>query len=352
VGHGEGHAGAAEDGAVEGGEGGDHHGHGHESSAGVAEDARRRGRRDIVGGGDFDRLQDVEIGQVDAGIEDEHHGDAAHHGARDGAPGVANLASRQGEIVPAVVGPERGDEGGGETTDADRARQALTEVGPGAVAPGEGGHGERRDEKQLEDGEDGLHLAAMTHAKVVDGGNEANHGRAHEMFAGDRAEPSGMEDGLVELRPEETGGAGEAGADGRDRGGADDPEHAPAEQKPEERTEAVANIDVLAARRRPHRAELGVGQSAGQREEAAEHPGQENPADAVHGDDHFPRDEKDAGADEGAHHHGRALEQPERAHQAIGRELEFRRGVAHVVSTLTRYPTAKVVRVPATTNQV
>src|SRR5205085_6587794 len=64
----------------------------------------------------------------------------------------------------------------------------------------------------------------------------------------------------------------EDGGEGGDRGAADDEELEPAPEEPEESPVPLAQQDVVAARLRVEGDDLGVGEGADQREQAAEDP--------------------------------------------------------------------------------
>ena len=102
----------------------------------------------------------------------------------------------------------------------------------------------------------------------------------------------------------------------RDRGdGAalDDEEQRPAVQEAGERMQSVAQVDVLAARLGKERAELGVGERAGQRDRAAGDPRPQHEQRRVETLRDDVGSDEDAGADDPPDHHHRGVEGTERA---------------------------------------
>ncbi len=117
--------------------------------------------------------------------------------------------------------------------------------------------------------------------------------------------------GLADVQPD---AAEELGERDRHRGveaALDDQEHRPAVEEAGERTERLAQKDVLPARLGHHRAQLAVGERAEQRERATDEPQPE--VDAGSGDEpgHDRGRDEDARADHRAHDQRRGAEHPE-----------------------------------------
>ena len=131
AGGGEGDARAGHDGSVEGDEDAEGHGRGDESCAARAGDDGERGDGGTFAGGDLRGGQDVLNGRVGGHEQYAHDEESADE--RDGqrALGASHFAGDHGEVVPSVVGPERGDEGEHESAEAAGCvGQAGGEVAP------------------------------------------------------------------------------------------------------------------------------------------------------------------------------------------------------------------------------
>ena len=90
-----------------------------------------RGDRRPLAGGNLRGGQDVLDGRI--GGHEEHADDKQSADERDGqaALGAAHFAGHHGQVVPPVIGPERGDKGEHEAAEAaGRVRQRCGEVRP------------------------------------------------------------------------------------------------------------------------------------------------------------------------------------------------------------------------------
>ena len=106
------------------------HGRGHEAGSAGSGDDRQGGNRGALAGCDLRGGQDVLDGGV--GGHEEHADDeqAADERDRQAAFGMAHFAGHHGEVVPAVVGPQGGDEGEHEAAEsAHCVGQTCGEVG-------------------------------------------------------------------------------------------------------------------------------------------------------------------------------------------------------------------------------
>ncbi len=132
---------------------------------------------------------------------------------------------------------------------------------------------------------------------------------------------------LIEERERGKGSqdAHESDGEGRDGRGLGDGEPRPGVEKAGQRPVGVANVDIFASGLRLHRAKLGVGDGARQRQHAADDPGEiDQPcrADRLH---HLRRHQENAAADDGADDDRAGV-----AHAQIAREL----GSGSVISRL------------------
>ena len=111
----------------------------------------------------------------------ENADDAEAADERDGqaALGVAHFAGDHGEIVPAVVGPERGDQRDHESAEAaDGVGAEGGEVAPRAVlADVKQKPAMTRMSTPLSHGEDELEVAGLLDAEVVESGHEPGDAR-------------------------------------------------------------------------------------------------------------------------------------------------------------------------------
>ena len=137
---------------------------------------------------------------------------------------------------------------------------------------------------------------------------------------------------------------------------------------------SVANVNVLAARLRPHGAKFGIGQRAEEREQSADQPGQIyqfRGADRLH---HLGRDQEYAAADDGADYDRGGVADAEVAGefvragrdgmwQVLRHDKRLKASCESFASTrvmrftpsaseLAVYPTANVTTVPMATYQV
>ena len=110
AGGGKGNASAAHDRSVERDEDGEGHGGGHKARSGMAGDDGERSHGRPLAGGDLRGGQNVLDGGV--GGHEEHADDEQAADQRDGQAALRPLhfAGHHGQVVPAVVGPESGDE--------------------------------------------------------------------------------------------------------------------------------------------------------------------------------------------------------------------------------------------------
>jgi len=120
-----------------------------------------RGGQNVLDGG---------VGGHEQNADDEKAADE-----RDGqaALGAAYFAGDHGEVVPSVVGPERGDERGHESADAaDSVWQPGGEVGERASDGSETEAGDDQDQDHFQGGEDDLKIRGLLDAEIVESGNE------------------------------------------------------------------------------------------------------------------------------------------------------------------------------------
>ena len=121
------------------------------------------------------------------------HVERAHDGhpgdQRDGniPLGLANLARHHVEIVPAIVGPESGDQRRHEARDASLcARERAREIAPAAAAISEAHHHDAHDDADLQEREHQLKLPRLLHADVVQERNEHCGCNRRQLAVADR----------------------------------------------------------------------------------------------------------------------------------------------------------------------
>ena len=171
---GEGNARTGHDGSVEGDEDAEGHGGGDESCAARAGDDGKRCDGGTFAGGDLRGGQDVLNGRV--GGHEENADDEESADERDGqaALGAADFAGDHGEIVPSVVGPERGDEREHESAEAAACVRAATvaKLRQEPDAEAKQSAATMRMSMRFEDGEDELEVAGLFDAEIVQSSDE------------------------------------------------------------------------------------------------------------------------------------------------------------------------------------
>jgi hypothetical protein len=188
--------------------------------------------------------------QIDAGA----NGEPQKQGARNVAPGLADLAGHVHRRVPAQVAEQHGREGQtegreGHLRGAPDHRPQVREITI-AEHRAEKAQGDQR--RDLQAGSQVVGARTPAHADVVEGRDR-----------------QGQRDRHAELRVwaerDELGEArGEARRQGRDGAGVDHEEAEPAHQEARRRVIGLAEIDVVPPGVGVHGPELGVGQGAGQ----------------------------------------------------------------------------------------
>jgi hypothetical protein len=155
--------------------------------------------------------------------------------------------------------------------------------------------------RDLQGREEGLQPPARGHAPIVHERDGADGGRGHRLLrvAGQRHQG-------LQVDREARGQRG----DGPDLGAY---EVGPGPEEAAEAAVGLAHEDVLAAGVREHRAQLGVGEGAEERERAARHPDGQDEAGAVQHLGDGAGLEEDARADDGTHHDRRGLRKAQRA---------------------------------------
>ena len=246
------------------------------------------GRRDLADG------HDVEVGQVGQDVEDDD-GDRADEDAQGQVLlRVLDLAGAVGRRLPALIGPERGDQAdaeGAEEGQVERAGAGLDEVADGAMTLGEeeDADDDDADGARLEVGRPVLEPRAPAEADIVDGPEEGDEGGGDELLHERRHLDEAGQDVV-----------GEGDGQGRDRARVDDQEEGPAEEERDERAVGLAEVDVDAAGLGHGRAELGEGHGAEEAEQAADDPDREHQERGGHGRGDLGRGQEDARADDAA----------------------------------------------------
>ena len=239
-------------------------------------------------------------GGVGEHVEGADDGDSADEGEGEGALGALDLAGHLGDVGPAVVGPEGGDEGDHEAGDAAAGTGGGgDEVVPGAVAVGgeEAESGDDEDEQAFEPGEGELDVAGGFCTDEVEQGDSPGDGDGEDLGPEEAEGGGGLED--VE---EDEGGedAGESGGDGGERGGLGDGDPGPHVEEAGEVTIGFAEEGVFAAVAGPGGGDLGVGHGTREGEEATDDPDGVDGAGGADGGHHLAGDQEDAAADDDA----------------------------------------------------
>ncbi len=333
AGGGKGDACAGHDGSVERDEDGESHGCGDESRPGGAGDDGECRDGGPFAGGDADGGQDV----LDSGIggHEEYADDeqAADEGDGQAAFRALHLAGNHGEVVPAVVSPEGGDQRGHESAQAAHGMgHAGGEVGPGAAERGETQSCDDEDQNPLEHREDKLKVSGFLYPKTVQPGHEPGDEDGEDLRPEQRQRSA---DGQVTEAMEcgkELEGAGQADGDGGDRGRLGHGEPGPHIKESGSVAVRAAQVDIFAAGIGQHGAQFCIGHGAEQREQAADNPGQVDKrrrTDVLH---HLPGNQEDAAADDGADDDSRSLAGAQNARQVGQCRLCFGGGwLAHAV---------------------
>ncbi len=235
--------------------------HRHDRGATWAEHVSQQIRCRRLAGGETGMTQSGQIGQVDQQIAKHHAGHAHAQRSRQGALRIAHFAGQVVEIMESAVGKQHRQQGADKCPRRHRVRgircQRDTQMPAGQHQPD---HHQQSDGCQLQHGEDVLHPCAGADAEQVDAYDEGNRADSHGFHV-DRRQP----DRRAEV----------VGKRGRHRGyatGVIDQRHGPAEQERRQLSEGLSQIHVGAARLRPARAQFGVTQHTGQRQQTADGP--------------------------------------------------------------------------------
>ena len=113
--------------------------------------------------------------------------------------------------------------------------------------------------------------------------------------------------------------AGEGDGAGGHAAGLDDEQQSPSVDEGQQRVVRLAQVRVLPADPRPASRELGVNEGAGERDEPAHGPGQEDLERSVDAARDHRRVHEDAGADDPSHHDHRGIEEAEPPQEDGGR---------------------------------
>ena len=138
-GHGEGHTRHREAGRVQRAKGGDHQADRQQRGACRSEHAHHHGggdRRGLRNVRDGLRPKDVEVACVDEQIESDDQHARADKGARQRTPGFTHFFSDETRDRPAVVAPQRANDGRAEAGGAQSGTDWHTRAAPGCAAAG------------------------------------------------------------------------------------------------------------------------------------------------------------------------------------------------------------------------
>ncbi len=287
----------------------------------------------------------VEIEEIHAEVD---QGDRRHpqdQRARQVALRIFDLSGGEGDVVPALVRPEHRHHRQHEASDADPsrrpsggARRSARRAGArrdrrreerqemiGAAAPDrqaqdhEAGEGE-----QLHHRHDPLEEAALLDPEIVDDRQEHDHEDGVQLPRRDdervtRERQREQRPAGAERREEESEVLGVTDGEGGQSAGMDHGEQGPAVKKPGEVAVRLAQEDVLSAGPRQGRAQLGIDQGAGERHDAADDPGDDQPAGGRQEAGHPARPaghHEDGGAEHEADHEQRRIPETERPDQS------------------------------------
>ena len=134
------------------------------------------------------RLQHVDISDVDDDVEpaDQDHSDDQR--TWDVSLRILHLPGHHRQVVPAVVGPKRLDQGDTEKRESPRlevADRVLPEVRPVASAHAETKRDQEQNPSHFARGEDGLYPAANSYPTRVCRGQEEDHRNRYRLDASD-----------------------------------------------------------------------------------------------------------------------------------------------------------------------
>ena len=192
------------------------------------------------------------------------------------------------------------------------------EVAPRAARCRESDHADAHDHHDFQHREDQLEFSRPLHADVVQPGDQGGGCNRDQLSVADDERRSYC--GIVKERQgrESPENAHDSRGDGRNRCRLGNREPGPGIQEAGQWSVGVADVDVLAAGLRLHRAQLGVGDRPRHRQDAADNPRQVHQlgrADRLH---HLGRNQEDAAADDGAHHNRACLAHAQFAQQGGG----------------------------------
>ncbi len=136
--------------------------------------------------GDLRRRQNVLDGRVGRHIKDAHHPHPGDQGNRKAPLRAFYFSGHHGEVIPAVVCPERRDQRNHEPGNAAfRAGKAGMQVRHAAVGTGEAEAADHHDQYHLEPGEEELEVTGLLDAQVIEPGDQPGDGDGEELCPGD-----------------------------------------------------------------------------------------------------------------------------------------------------------------------
>ena len=185
--------------------------------------------------------------------------------------------------------------------------KVRAEVLPRSAGGRESDDSHTHNHHHLQHGENQLKLPRALDAYIVQPGNECGGGNGYQLSVGNDKRRA---HGCV-IQKHERGKCPEnshdSGSDGRHRTGLSDGKPGPRIKESQPWPVGVANVNILAAGLRLHRAQFGVGHRSRHRQHATHKPRQVNQLrrpDRLH---HLGRNQEDATANDRAHHDSAGL---------------------------------------------
>ncbi len=296
-----GDAGAGEDEAIDGTEGGDTDEEADQSGAEVWEESGYRIGGDGVGVAEAGVAESVDEGEIGEEVEQSDCECSDDEGAGDIAGGVTDLGCHVGHFVPSAEGEEDEDEG-----QAEGQLIGFRGGGRGSIGlSGDEGGGDDEDEAEsLGGGEEVLGPFALADAQDIDGG-EKDYGAGGIDLVHDG------QGGLGEGVPDGAGIGGEGEGHDRDISGADDSELGPAEEESGPGSVGPIEEDIVTSFPGEGGGEFGVAEGTEEGESSAEEPDAEESVDVVGSFGDIRRHLVDARSDDDTDNEAGGVEQAE-----------------------------------------
>ncbi len=136
---------------------------------------------------DGPRRQHILHRRIHQHVQDAHQGHAEDQRARNVAFGIANFSRDHVQIIPAVVGPERGHQSSHEAGHSTfGAGKAAREVLPASAAVAETDDHDAENDGDFQESEHQLKVARLLDPDVVEDGNQRSGRNCHQLSVGNR----------------------------------------------------------------------------------------------------------------------------------------------------------------------